>query len=209
MTSFSDREKSFEKKFADGSRSLSSKLRRAATGCSGNGRPRSSGLSGAAVDDYVKAVRKADLLEKGDEDVLPQDQRRTSDEKGVQRHRRGAAPARWPSFWPAAVEQTRGRGQEQVASDRCGRQPQLRAGRSARVRIDLAVSATLPAWPTSNALSCAARGEHHHGCDIARPARQANVASVDPIWAAVPLARPRRSCATASRRSEGSSMPPS
>ena len=40
------------------------------------------GLSGAAVEDYVKAVRKADLAEKGDETSsarLP----RTSTDKGV------------------------------------------------------------------------------------------------------------------------------
>ncbi len=28
------------------------------------------GLSGTAVEDYIKAVRKADLVEKGDEDVF-------------------------------------------------------------------------------------------------------------------------------------------
>jgi hypothetical protein len=40
------------------------------------------GLSGAAVDDYVKAVRKADLLEKGDEDVYRKI-RKDLDDKGV------------------------------------------------------------------------------------------------------------------------------
>ena len=55
---------------------------RAATSCLRNGRPRSSGLSGPAVDDYVKAVRKADLAEKGDEDVFRK-MRKDFDDKGV------------------------------------------------------------------------------------------------------------------------------
>jgi hypothetical protein len=40
------------------------------------------GLSGTAVDDYVKAVRKADLAEKGDEDVFRK-LRKDLDDKGV------------------------------------------------------------------------------------------------------------------------------
>ena len=41
------------------------------------------GLSGQALDDYVRAVRKADLAEKGDEDVFRK-VRKDFDEKGVQ-----------------------------------------------------------------------------------------------------------------------------
>lgn len=69
MTTFDEREKSFEKKFAmDQDLKFRAESRRnkmvaewAATKL---------GLSGPAVEDYVKAVRKADLQEKGDEDVF-------------------------------------------------------------------------------------------------------------------------------------------
>ena len=69
MTTFDDREKSFAKKFAqDADLKFKAESRRnkmlaewAAT---------KMGLSGAAVEDYVKAVRKSDLAEKGDSDVL-------------------------------------------------------------------------------------------------------------------------------------------
>jgi hypothetical protein len=69
MTTFNEREKSFEKKFvmdeelrfkADSRRNrllahwVADKL----------------GLTGTAVDEYVKAVRKADLASKGDDDVF-------------------------------------------------------------------------------------------------------------------------------------------
>jgi hypothetical protein len=40
------------------------------------------GLSGSAVDDYVKALRRADLATKGDEDVF-QKLRKDFDDKGV------------------------------------------------------------------------------------------------------------------------------
>ena len=81
MTSFSDREKSFEKKFAmDEDLKFRAEARRnrlLAQWVAGK-----LGLSGAAVDDYVKAVRKADLVEKGDEDVFRK-VRKDLDDKGV------------------------------------------------------------------------------------------------------------------------------
>ncbi|MBN9277488.1 MAG: DUF1476 domain-containing protein, partial [Hyphomicrobium sp.] len=69
MTTFDEREKAFEKKFAhDQDLKFRAESRRnrmvaewAATKL---------GLTGEAVDDYIKAVRKADLEEKGDDDVF-------------------------------------------------------------------------------------------------------------------------------------------
>jgi hypothetical protein len=69
MTTFNDREKSYEKKFAmDEELRFKAEARRnrlLAHWAAGK-----LGLSGTAVDDYVKAVRKADLAQKGDEDVF-------------------------------------------------------------------------------------------------------------------------------------------
>ena len=69
MTTFDDREKGFEKKFAhDADLKFKAESRRnkmIAEWAAGK-----MGLSGAAVEDYVKAVRKADLTEKGDDDVF-------------------------------------------------------------------------------------------------------------------------------------------
>jgi hypothetical protein len=69
MAGFDDREKAFEKKFAhDADLKFKAESRRnkmlaewAAVHLK---------LSGPAVEDYIKAVRKADLAEKGDDDVL-------------------------------------------------------------------------------------------------------------------------------------------
>jgi len=81
MTSFSDREKSFEKKFAmDEELKFRAEARR--NKMLGQWAAEKLGLSGAAVDDYVKAVRKADLLEKGHEDVYRKI-RKDLDDKGV------------------------------------------------------------------------------------------------------------------------------
>jgi hypothetical protein len=69
MTSFDERERSYEKKFAlDEELKFKSEARRnrlVAQWVAGK-----LGLTGTAVDDYVKAVRKADLAEKGDDDVF-------------------------------------------------------------------------------------------------------------------------------------------
>ena len=81
MTTFDEREKSYEKKFAlDEALKFKSEQRRnklLAEWAAGK-----LGLSGPAVDDYVKAVRKADLASKGDEDVF-QKIRKDFDEKRV------------------------------------------------------------------------------------------------------------------------------
>ena len=69
MTTFNDREKSFEKKFVmDEELKFKAESRR--NRLLGQWAAAKLGLSGAAVDDYVKAVRKADLAQKGDEDVF-------------------------------------------------------------------------------------------------------------------------------------------
>lgn len=69
MTTFDDREKSFEKKFAlDQDLKFKAEARRNKALAEWAG-----GLMGfkdAALEDYIKAVRKADLAEKGDDDVF-------------------------------------------------------------------------------------------------------------------------------------------
>jgi hypothetical protein len=69
MTTFDEREKSFEKKFAmDQDLKFKSEARR--NKLLGEWAAAKLGMSGAAVEDYVKSVRKADLATKGDDDVL-------------------------------------------------------------------------------------------------------------------------------------------
>ncbi|MDX2309448.1 MAG: DUF1476 domain-containing protein [Hyphomicrobium sp.] len=68
-TTFDDREKAFEKKFAHDSElrfKAESRRNKALAEWAGA----KLGLSGAELEDYVKAVRKADLAEKGDDDVI-------------------------------------------------------------------------------------------------------------------------------------------
>lgn len=69
MTTFDDREKGYEKKFAhDADLKFKAESRRNKALAEWAGAKM--GLSGAALEDYVKAVRKADLAEKGDDDVF-------------------------------------------------------------------------------------------------------------------------------------------
>ncbi|MEQ1576908.1 MAG: DUF1476 domain-containing protein [Hyphomicrobium sp.] len=69
MTSFDDREKGFEKKFAhDADLKFKSESRRNKMLAEWAGAKL--GLTGAALEDYIKAVRKSDLEEKGDDDVF-------------------------------------------------------------------------------------------------------------------------------------------
>ena len=69
MTTFDEREKAFEKKFAMDQdlkfRAESRRNKMIAEWAAAN-----LGLSGPAVEDYIKAVRKADLEERGDNDVF-------------------------------------------------------------------------------------------------------------------------------------------
>ena len=107
MTSFSDREKSFEKKFAmDEELKFRAEARR--NRMLGQWVAEKLGLSGAAVDDYVKAVRKADLVEKGDEDVFRKI-RKDLDDKGV-RISDGELRKAMTDFLHTAVEQIEGEG---------------------------------------------------------------------------------------------------
>ena len=69
MTTFDKREKGFEQKFAhdaDLKFKAESRRNRALAEWAGA----KLGLSGAELDEYIKAVRKADLAEKGDDDVF-------------------------------------------------------------------------------------------------------------------------------------------
>jgi hypothetical protein len=69
MTTFDDREKAFEKKFAhDADLKFKAEARRNKMLAEWAGAKL--GITGAALDDYIKAVRKADLEEKGDDDVF-------------------------------------------------------------------------------------------------------------------------------------------
>ncbi|MEZ5899471.1 MAG: DUF1476 domain-containing protein [Hyphomicrobium sp.] len=69
MTTFDKREQGFEQKFAhDADLKFKAEARRNRALAEWAGAKM--GLSGAELEDYIKAVRKADLAEKGDEDVF-------------------------------------------------------------------------------------------------------------------------------------------
>ncbi|MFZ1104621.1 MAG: DUF1476 domain-containing protein [Hyphomicrobiaceae bacterium] len=81
MTTFDDREKSFEKKFAmDEALKFRSEQRR--NRLLGEWAAGKLGITGPDVADYTKALRKADLATKGDDDVF-QKLRQDFDAKGV------------------------------------------------------------------------------------------------------------------------------
>lgn len=81
MTTFDDREKAHEKKFAmDADLRFKAESRR--NKMLAEWAAEKLGITGAGVEDYVKAVRKADLASKGDADVLEKVQK-DFDEKGV------------------------------------------------------------------------------------------------------------------------------
>ena len=69
MTTFDDREKTYEKKFAhDQDLKFKAESRRNKLVAEWAGDLL--GLTGTALEDYIKAVRRSDLAEKGDEDVI-------------------------------------------------------------------------------------------------------------------------------------------
>ncbi|WP_439543784.1 DUF1476 domain-containing protein [Hyphomicrobium sp.] len=69
MTTFDNREKGFENKFAhDQDLKFKAESRRNKLLAEWAGAKL--GITGPALEDYIKAVRKADLAEKGDDDVL-------------------------------------------------------------------------------------------------------------------------------------------
>lgn len=69
MTTFDNREKAYENKFAH-DQELRFKAESRRNKLLAEWAAPKLGLTGAALDDYIKAVRKADLAEKGDEDVF-------------------------------------------------------------------------------------------------------------------------------------------
>jgi hypothetical protein len=69
MSAFDEREKGFEKKFAhDADLKFKAESRR--NKAVGEWAAAKLGIAGTGVDDYVKAVRKADLTKGGDNDVF-------------------------------------------------------------------------------------------------------------------------------------------
>lgn len=69
MTQFDDRQKGFEKKFAhDAELRFKAESRRNKALAEWAGAKL--GLGAAELEDYIKAVRKADLAQKGDDDVF-------------------------------------------------------------------------------------------------------------------------------------------
>ena len=69
MTTFDNREKAYEAKFAlDQDLKFKAESRR--NKMLAEWAAAKLGITGTALEDYVKAVRKADLAEKGDEDVF-------------------------------------------------------------------------------------------------------------------------------------------
>lgn len=81
MTTFDEREKSFEKKFAM-DQDLKFKAESRRNKLLGEWAAAKMGLSGTEVEDYVKAVRKSDLAQKGDDDVFQKVSKDLAD-KGV------------------------------------------------------------------------------------------------------------------------------
>ena len=69
MTTFDDRGRAFEKKFAH-DQELRFKAEARRNKMLGEWAADRLGLTGSEVEDYVRSVRKADLAEKGDEDVF-------------------------------------------------------------------------------------------------------------------------------------------
>lgn len=69
MTTFDERERSYEKKFAL-DEELRFRVEQRRNKLLGQWAAAKLGLAGPAVEDYIKAVRKADLASKGDEDVF-------------------------------------------------------------------------------------------------------------------------------------------
>ena len=82
MTTFDEREKAFEKKFAH-DQELKFKAEARRNKLLAEWAAEKLGLSGAEVEDYIRAVVRADLAEAGDQDVFRK-VRGDFDAKGVQ-----------------------------------------------------------------------------------------------------------------------------
>jgi hypothetical protein len=81
MTTFNEREKGFEKKFTH-DQDLKFKAESRRNKAIAEWAAAKMGMTGTEVEDYIKAVRKADLAEKGDDDVVRKILKDLSD-KGV------------------------------------------------------------------------------------------------------------------------------
>ena len=81
MTTFDEREKSYEKKFAM-DQDLKFKAESRRNKLLGEWAAAKMGLSGTEIEDYVRAVRKSDLAQKGDDDVFQKVSKDLAD-KGV------------------------------------------------------------------------------------------------------------------------------
>jgi hypothetical protein len=81
MTTFDEREKSFEKRFAL-NQELKFRSEQRRNRLLGEWAAVKLGITGPGVDDYIKALRKADLTMKGDADVFEKF-RKDFDDKGV------------------------------------------------------------------------------------------------------------------------------
>src|SRR5262245_60961586 len=81
MTTFDERERSFEKKFVM-DQELAFRAQARSHKMLGEWAAAKLDLSAAATEDYVKEVRKADLVEKGTEDIFRKI-RKDFDDKGV------------------------------------------------------------------------------------------------------------------------------
>ncbi|MFM9940531.1 MAG: DUF1476 domain-containing protein [Hyphomicrobiaceae bacterium] len=81
MANFDEREKGFEKKFMH-DQDLKFKAESRRNKYLAEWAAAKLGITGAAVDEYVKAVRKSDLSKAGDEDVLAKVEKDFAD-KGV------------------------------------------------------------------------------------------------------------------------------
>ena len=81
MTTFDERKNAFEKKFAM-DQDLKFKAESRRNKMVAEWAAAKLGISGPALEDYIKAVRKADLQEKGDDDVFRKI-REDFDAKGV------------------------------------------------------------------------------------------------------------------------------
>ena len=82
MTTFEEREKAFERKFVH-DQELKFKAEARRNKMLAEWAASKLGITGPALEDYIKAVRKADLTAKGDQDLFHKI-RKDFDDKGVQ-----------------------------------------------------------------------------------------------------------------------------
>ena len=139
MTTFDDREKSFEKKFAM-DQDLKFKAESRRNKMLAEWAAAKLGMSGAAVEDYVKAVRKADLAEKGDDDVFRKVAKDMAD-KGVSSPtpRSGRKWAlSWPRPWPTSRRAGRSRFSTEALQETAEGQRPFRPRAVARSDVEMA-----------------------------------------------------------------------